>query len=181
MLATQSLLSGFSPVLVVVSTEKITPNRSSSRNLSAISAGFLGRRRRPEVTQQLRLDFDLGQPRFPGHVNVHVDGLHQRDTLRRVRDCSALWAMIRYAETCCLDEVRSIYDGYCQKVNVLETANFVTYPDMLQLLAIFSGIWFAIFSLAVSAGVAWYIRDSNRRDRDNERRDKDHERRNQSG
>ena len=59
----------------------------------------------------------------------------------------------------------------------METANFVTYPDMLQLLAIFSGIWFAIFSLAVSAGVAWYIRDSNRRDRDNERRDKDHERR----
>ena len=61
----------------------------------------------------------------------------------------------------------------------METANFVTYPDMLQLLAIFSGIWFAIFSLAVSAGVAWYIRDSNRRDRDNERRDKDHERRHQ--
>ena len=58
----------------------------------------------------------------------------------------------------------------------MEIANFVTYPDMLQLLAIFSGIWFAIFSLAVSAGVAWYIRDSNRRDRDNERRDKDHER-----
>ena len=56
---------------------------------------------------------------------------------------------------------------------IMETANFVTYPDMLQLLAIFSGIWFAIFSLAVSAGVAWYIRDSNRRDRDNERRDKD--------
>ncbi len=42
MLATQSLLSGFSPVLVVVSTEKMTPNRSNSRNLSAISAGSLG-------------------------------------------------------------------------------------------------------------------------------------------
>ena len=62
---------------------------------------------------------------------------------------------------------------------IMETANFVTYPDMLQLLAIFSGIWFAIFSLPVSAGVAWYARDSNRRDRDNERRDKDHERRHQ--
>lgn len=48
----------------------------------------------------------------------------------------------------------------------METANFVTYPEMLQLFAIFSGIWFAIFSLAVG----FYIWDSNRRDKDNDRR-----------
>ena len=48
----------------------------------------------------------------------------------------------------------------------METANLVTYSDVWQVLAIFSGIWFGIFSLAVG----WYIRDTNRRDKENDRR-----------
>lgn len=48
--------------------------------------------------------------------------------------------------------------------------NLVTYAELFQLLAIFSGIWLAILSLMGSLAAAWYIRDSNRRDRDYDRR-----------
>ncbi len=53
---------------------------------------------------------------------------------------------------------------------ILDVSNLVTYAELFQLLAIFSGIWLAILSLMGSFAAAWYIRDSNRRDRDNERR-----------
>ena len=53
---------------------------------------------------------------------------------------------------------------------ILDVSNLVTYAELFQLLAIFSGIWLAILSLMGSLAAAWYIRDSNRRDRDNERR-----------
>ena len=52
----------------------------------------------------------------------------------------------------------------------MDVSNLVTYAELFQLLAIFSGIWLAILSLMGSLAAAWYIRDSNRRDRDNERR-----------
>ena len=52
----------------------------------------------------------------------------------------------------------------------MDTVNLVTYAELFQLLAIFSGIWLAILSLMGSLAVAWYIRDSNRRDRDYDRR-----------
>ena len=52
----------------------------------------------------------------------------------------------------------------------METANLVTYPELFQLLAIFSGVWLALLSLVGSVAVTWYIRDSNRRDHDNDRR-----------
>ena len=53
----------------------------------------------------------------------------------------------------------------------METANLVTYPELFQVLGIFSGIWLAILSIAV----AWYIRDTNRRDQENDRRHKETE------
>ena len=115
MLATQSLLSGFLASVGGGVHRKDNPEQIQLAELVGHFRRILGRRWGAEVAQQFRLDFNLRQTRFPRHVNVHVDGLHG-DTLRRVRDCSALWAMIRYAETCCLDEVRSIYEGYCQKV-----------------------------------------------------------------
>ena len=52
----------------------------------------------------------------------------------------------------------------------MDISNLVTYAELFQLLAIFSGAWLAILSLMGSLAAAWYIRDSNRRDRDNERR-----------
>ena len=52
----------------------------------------------------------------------------------------------------------------------MDISNLVTYAELFQLLAIFSGIWLAILSLMGSLAAAWYIRDSNRRDGDNERR-----------
>ena len=58
---------------------------------------------------------------------------------------------------------------------MLDTVNLVTYSELFQLLAIFSGAWLAILSIAVSVVVAWYIRDSNRRDKDNDRRHKEAE------
>ena len=57
----------------------------------------------------------------------------------------------------------------------METANLVTYSDVWQVLAIFSGIWFGIFSLAVG----WYIRDTNRRDKENDRRHQETENNNE--
>ena len=59
----------------------------------------------------------------------------------------------------------------------METANLVTYPELFQLLAIFSGVWLALLSLVGSVAVTWYIRDSNRRDHDNDRRFRDVDRR----
>ena len=53
----------------------------------------------------------------------------------------------------------------------MEPANLVTYPELFQVLGIFSGIWLAILSIAV----AWYIRDTNRRDLENDRRHKETE------
>lgn len=52
----------------------------------------------------------------------------------------------------------------------METANLVTYTDLWQVLGILSGIWFAFLSLIISLAVAWYVRDSNRRDKENDRR-----------
>ena len=52
----------------------------------------------------------------------------------------------------------------------MDTSNLVTYAELFQLLAIYSGIWLALLSLIGSLAVAWYVRDSNRRDKDNERR-----------
>ena len=59
----------------------------------------------------------------------------------------------------------------------METVNLVTYPELFQLLAIFSGVWLALLSLVGSVAVTWYIRDSNRRDHDNDRRFRDVDRR----
>lgn len=53
---------------------------------------------------------------------------------------------------------------------MIETANIVTYADLWQVLGIFSAIWFAFLSLIVSLTIAWYVRDSNRRDKENDRR-----------
>lgn len=52
----------------------------------------------------------------------------------------------------------------------MDISNLVTYAELFQLLAIFSGIWLAILSLMGSLAAAWYIRDSNRRDRDYDHR-----------
>ncbi len=41
-----------------------------------------------------------------------------------------------------------------------------TNSEILQLLGIFSGIWFGVFSIAAG----WYVWDSNRRDKENDRR-----------
>ena len=60
---------------------------------------------------------------------------------------------------------------------MIETANIVTYADLWQVLGIFSGIWFAFLSLITSLAVAWYIRDSNRRDKENDRRHSEVDRR----
>ena len=57
----------------------------------------------------------------------------------------------------------------------METANLAHYPELFQLLAIFSGVWVAILSLAGTLAIAWYVRDSNRRDKDNERRHREAE------
>ena len=57
----------------------------------------------------------------------------------------------------------------------METANLVTYTELFQLLAIFSGVWVAILSLAGTLAIAWYVRDSNRRDKDNEHRHREAE------
>ena len=53
---------------------------------------------------------------------------------------------------------------------ILDTANLVTYSELFQLLAIFSGVWLALLSLVGSVAVTWYIRDGNRRDHDSDRR-----------
>ena len=57
----------------------------------------------------------------------------------------------------------------------METANLVTYPELLALLGIFSGIWLAVLSV----GAAWHFWDSNRRDKQNDRRHKETEKNNE--
>ena len=58
---------------------------------------------------------------------------------------------------------------------MMETASLATYSDLWQVLGILSGIWFAFLSLIISLAVAWYARDSNRRDKENDRRHREAE------